>query len=680
MVTPLPHRSQWQRWSPWRSALLFGLAAIGAAFLADRWHAGLRREVAERNVVERMNAHAEALRAASDRRIALLAGLRSFAASRRTRAQLDEEFPLFAQGMLTGVDGVRALQFIEAGRIVSTYPLSGNEAALGYDLLNDPRADVAADVQRALATGRVTVTGPIPLVQGGNGLLVRQRLVPRPGFPDLAAIILDVPTLVREGGIPSLTGLRLEVHDRKRVWFAGDPVGSTVEPVRVAVTLEDGDWTLLGSPVDGWASLTAASARDFRIAAALLVIAVALIGFLIGSRERQLALQVRDAGSQLDFALRAGRMGSWAWDVRTNAVQWSQSAARLLGFDASREADPIGKFFAAVHPDDRETVRATVASTSRGEQQHYNIEYRLRQPDGSYRWVSAIGELERDDDGTPAILSGVISDATERRELEERVRHAERMEAIGQLAGGVAHDFNNLLTAIRGFTDLAYTRAKDLGDSPAAREVREDLAEALATVDRGVAITSQLLTFSRRMPVEPKPMDLRVAIRDIVPMLGRLLTNRIRLETELGDQLPLTLMDHGQFTQVVMNLLVNARDAMPDGGRIVIRAYGVPARDPRVPRGGPTGATVCVEVEDHGKGITPEVRARLFEPYFTTKTEGKGTGLGLPVVLSAVERAGGIIDVLSTPGMGATFRIFLPALPDRPAPTSDHGSPSNPPS
>jgi PAS domain S-box-containing protein len=661
------HRSQWRRWSPWRSALLFALIGTGLAVLADRWHAGVRREAAGRNVADRMSAHAEALRAAADRRIALLAGLRSFAASRRTRSQLDEEFPLFAAGTIIGVDGVRALQFIERGRIVSTYPLTGNEAALGYDLLNDPRAEISGDVQRALVSGKVTVTGPVTLVQGGTGLLVRQRLAPRTGFPDLAAIVLDVPTLVREAGIPSLTGLRLEVLDRTGTWFAGDTRGSTVEPERVAVAVDDGDWTLLGSPTDGWSSLMAPAARDFRVAAFLLILAVGFIGFLVGSRERELALQVREAGSQLEFALRAGRMGSWAWDVRTNAVQWSASATRLLGFDASSEADPIGRFFDAVHPDDRDNVKRVVRSTANGEHQNYNIEYRLRRAEGGYRWVSAIGELERDEADAPAILAGVVSDATERRELEERVRHAERMEAIGQLAGGVAHDFNNLLTAIRGFSQLALGRATELGDTSAAREVREDLGETLATVDRGVAITSQLLAFSRRIPVEPKPMDLAAAIREVAPMLGRLLTTRIRLETELGERLPLALMDHGQFTQVVMNLLVNARDAMPDGGRIVIRAYAVPPADPRVPRDGPDGATVCVEVEDHGRGISPDIKARLFEPYFTTKEQGSGTGLGLPVVLAAVERAGGVLDVLSTPGMGSTFRIFLPALPDRPA-------------
>jgi PAS domain S-box-containing protein len=659
------HRSQWRRWSPWRSALLFAVVGSAVAVLADRWHAGVRREAAGRNVAERMGAHAEALRAAADRRMALLAGLRSFAASRRTRTQLDEEFPLFAAGTITGVDGVRALQFIEKGRIVATYPLTGNEAALGYDLLNDPRAEISGDVQRALVTGRVTVTGPVTLLQGGTGLLVRQRLSPRTGFPDLAAIVLDVPTLVREAGIPSLSGLRLEVHDRNGTWFAGDLRGSTAEPERVAVAVADGDWTLLGSPTDGWSSLMASSARDFRVAAALLILAVGFIGFLVGSRERELALQVRDAGSQLEFALRAGRMGSWAWDVRTNSVQWSASAARLVGFDASRVADPIGRLLDAVHPDDRDTVKRVVRSIARGEHQQYYLEYRLRRAEGGYRWISAIGELERDHDGAPAILAGVVSDATERRELEERVRHAERMEAIGQLAGGVAHDFNNLLTAMRGFSQLALARAKELGDSPAAVGVREDLGEALATVDRGVAITSQLLAFSRRIPVEPKAMDLAAAIREVAPMLGRLLTTRIRLETELADDLPLVLMDHGQFTQVVMNLLVNARDAMPDGGRIVVRAYAVPPADPRVPRDGVEGATVCVEVEDHGRGMAPEVKARLFEPYFTTKEQGKGTGLGLPVVLAAVERAGGAVDVLSTPGMGATFRIFLPALPDR---------------
>ncbi len=657
-----------RRGEPWGRGILFFTIAAIVAVLADRWHAGIRQARAEQAVREQMQAHAEAIHGAIERRIRLLAGLRTFAQSRRSRAQLDEEFALFAEGTLIGVEGVRALQFVEGGRIVATWPLQGNEAALGYDLLSDPRPALGGDVRRALATGQLTVTGPVALVQGGTGLLIRQRIATRSGFPDLAAIVLDVPALVREAGIPSAgSGLRLEVLDRERRWFAGDPAGSAADPESLLITIEDGDWTLLGAPAAGWGALTAEPALAFRIAAGTTVLALGLLGFLIGTRERELAEAAAVAGSTRDLALRVGRMGTWAWDVRTNTVNWSEAAMRVLGFGAGDDPDPIARFFDRVHPEDRDAVRRVIASTAKGERDEYTIEYRIRHGEDSYRWVMALGQLERDANGAPLRLEGVLWDGTERRMLEDRVRQVDRLEALGQLASGVAHDFNNLLAAISGFAELARDRAGAFGDVPAAQEIRQDLDELLAVTDRGSAITKQLLAFSRRAPVKPRPMDLSEAVREVAPMLGRLLTSRVDLRTDLSDRLPKVMMDPGQFTQVLMNLLVNARDAMPDGGRVDVTTKALPAGDREVPPSLADTPCVLLEVADTGTGMSEAVRRRIFEPFFTTKEQGKGTGLGLPVVLAAIETAGGVLTVESEPGRGSVFRAYLPAAASRPS-------------
>ena len=313
-----------------------------------------------------------------------------------------------------------------------------------------------------------------------------------------------------------------------------------------------------------------------------------------------------------------------------------------------------------MHPEDREPFETLVGATVRGERESYLLEYRLRAADESYRWVLTIGNLERDAVGRPWRIFGIVSDSTERRELEERLRHSQRLESVGQLAGGVAHDFNNLLTAASGFAEIARERAADVRDDEAAADIAADLDQIVQITARGASLTSQLLAFSRRSTSVASRVDVSAVIRELEPMLGRLLGGSVKLRTELGEGLPPVWMDPGQLTQVVMNLAVNARDAMPQGGYIELRACKVQAAGPRRPPDAPPGEWVCIEVEDQGQGMSQEVRARIFEPYFTTKEIGRGTGLGLAVVYGAVENAAGRVTVQSAANEGTTFRVYLP--------------------
>jgi two-component system, cell cycle sensor histidine kinase and response regulator CckA len=344
---------------------------------------------------------------------------------------------------------------------------------------------------------------------------------------------------------------------------------------------------------------------------------------------------------------------------------WSEAAAAMFGYLPSELDGGVSQFFARVHPDDQAAVRRTIDEMMRGTRGEYVAEYRVLRADGAIRWVLGIGELKRDASGQPERMLGVVSDASERRAIEERLRHSQRLEAVGTLAGGVAHDFNNLLTAIIGFTELAIDRTTDLGEDPRAEGIRSDLSQVMMTAERAAALTSQLLAFSRRKTTEPTQVEISAALRDIEPMLRRLLgTDRI-LVSELREGLPPVLCDSGQLTQVMLNLVVNARDAMPGGGTVTVRtrfASGSgPSREPDLP----PGAWICIEVEDTGVGMSPEVQARIFEPYFTTKKLGRGTGLGLAVVYGAVENAGGVVVVKSAPGAGTTFRVYLPSGADR---------------
>jgi nitrogen-specific signal transduction histidine kinase len=251
----------------------------------------------------------------------------------------------------------------------------------------------------------------------------------------------------------------------------------------------------------------------------------------------------------------------------------------------------------------------------------------------------------------------MIENITERMELEERLRQSQKLEAVGRLAGGVAHDFNNLLKTINGVADLMMTEV------PTA-ELRADLEEIRKAGARASSLTSQLLAFSRRQVLQPRVIDLNASIREMGTMLRRLIGENIDLALELQPDVHAVRADPGQIAQVLMNLAVNARDAMPVGGGLRISTSDVNVDMAQAARFGTsaTGPHVLIEVSDTGHGMSEETRRNAFEPFFTTKEVGKGTGLGLATVYGIVKQSGGGIFIDSAPGRGATFRILLPAV------------------
>ena len=254
----------------------------------------------------------------------------------------------------------------------------------------------------------------------------------------------------------------------------------------------------------------------------------------------------------------------------------------------------------------------------------------------------------------------MVHDITARRALEEQLRQAQKMEAVGRLAGGVAHDFNNLLTVINGYTE-------GLLASAAAGPIHDDLAVIRDAGDRAAALTAQLLAFSRRSIIAPRPVNLTALVGRLARMFARILGEHITLVTELAPDLASVMADPGQLEQVLLNLVVNARDAMPAGGTLTISTGNGAASD--------GGGQVCLAVTDTGEGMTDEVRGRMFEPFFTTKPQGKGSGLGLATVYGIVERAGGTIAVVSEVGRGSRFAVTLPAVDAVEAPPVSDGAP-----
>ena len=341
-------------------------------------------------------------------------------------------------------------------------------------------------------------------------------------------------------------------------------------------------------------------------------------------------------------------------ELRIEPVYRSPRAVAMFGYPLDHWLSGGDPWTMATHPDDRAAVELALAR-SVADDVPFVHDYRVQTADGRWLWVRDEALTFRSADGT-RLLQGLVNDVTERRELEDRLRQSGKMEAIGQLAGGIAHDFNNLLTAITGYSEMAHQSLPE--SSPA----RADLDQVIGAARRATQLVRQLLTFARREVVRPVAVEVDGAIQTLLPMLRRLLGEQVRLQTFLGAGDGRIRVDSSQLEQIVINLAINARDAMPAGGDLTIAS-------------GRAADSIWLEVADTGVGIAPEAREHIFTPFFTTRPVGEGTGLGLATVYGIVTAAGGSIEVESEPGRGARFRVSFPLTIDEapvtPPPTPD---------
>ncbi len=365
------------------------------------------------------------------------------------------------------------------------------------------------------------------------------------------------------------------------------------------------------------------------------------------------ALRKSEAG--LERAQRIAELGNWEASTESFAAgstephRWSDELYRIWGVSRESFTPTWVTIPATIHPEDRDAVRAaTDASLDTGKP--FRVDHRIFRPDGTQRWVREHGELEVDDSGNRRMI-GTAQDVTEYRRLQDQFLQAQRLESIGRLAGGVAHDFNNLLTVILCCGELV------LEELPADGFLATSVGEIQKAAKRAAALTEQLLAFGRRQVVQPKALDLNLVIQDVQTMIGRLIGEDIDLMVRL-EASGKVLADPNQINQVLMNLAVNARDAMPHGGKLIVETHDFMAGDNRPELAG--GSYVELAVGDTGSGMDEYTRSHLFEPFFTTKEKAKGTGLGLSTVYGIVKQAGGHIWVRSEPGAGTTFHICLP--------------------
>jgi PAS domain S-box-containing protein len=345
---------------------------------------------------------------------------------------------------------------------------------------------------------------------------------------------------------------------------------------------------------------------------------------------------------------------------------WGRSRASLYASSSD--------WLVAVHPDDRERVWTSLPRQELGPWEEM---FRIVRPDGSLRWIRSRAYPVRDASGRVYRIAGVSRDITEQRRLEAQFLQAQKMEAVGRLAGGVAHDFNNLLSVILGYTSFV------LEQLPSDASCRDSLQEVWRAGERATDLTRQLLAFSRHQVLEPRVLKLSQVVGQMEGMLRRILGEDIELSLLMSLTPGKVYADPSQVEQIVMNLAVNARDAMPHGGKLSIEVANVElAEDEMRERGGASGAHVLLAVSDTGSGMDAATRARIFEPFFTTKEKGKGTGLGLSTVYGIVKQSNGHIAVSGEPGHGTRFEVYLPRTdraleseaPPPPAPLTLHGS------
>jgi PAS domain S-box-containing protein len=375
--------------------------------------------------------------------------------------------------------------------------------------------------------------------------------------------------------------------------------------------------------------------------------------------ERRAAEQsLRRNEESTHFALETAGIGIWEADLVTDVSRWSEIQERLHGLPPGGFQGTSAAFLKTIHPADRKSIAEALSEAHKSKTDVNGI-YRTVWPDGSVHWIHGHGRFSYDDRGVPTRGTGVTIDITERRLLEEQYLQSQKMEAVGQLAGGVAHDFNNLLTVILGYVEL-------MAPSFAVGDKRQnDIDQIRKAATRATYLTRQLLAFSRRQILQPTILDVNALVTDLASLLRRLIGEDVELNLSLAAGTGRIKADSGQIEQVVMNLAINACDAMPGGGRLTIETANVDANEEFFRRHAVRNETgdrhfVQLVVSDTGTGMDAETQRRIFEPFFTTKPQGKGTGLGLATVYGIVKQSGGWIWVYSEPGEGATFKVYLP--------------------
>ena len=377
------------------------------------------------------------------------------------------------------------------------------------------------------------------------------------------------------------------------------------------------------------------------------------------------ALRLSD--ERFNLVARATNDVVWDWRMDTDVLWWNDRAGGVFGYEGGDVHPGLERWRSAVHPGDLDRFDTSLGAALATDASTWLCEYRFKRRSGGYAIVLDKGYIARDETGTAVRMVGSLSDITETRRLELGMQEAAKTEALGRLTGGIAHDFNNLLTVILGTSDLIL---EDLGDQPILQRMVETTINA---AERGVELTRHLLAFARQQPLDPRPVDVNAALRSAMPLFRQVVTAGNSLHFEPAEDLHYAMIDPGQLVTAVLNLVINSRDALADGGWIKIETANIDSgtEDPgdgAVPESeAMSGDYVMVSVSDTGHGMTKEVMSQAFEPFFTTKGPSMGSGLGLSMVYGLMKQSQGHARILSRPTKGTTVRLYIPRTPLAPA-------------
>ncbi len=374
-------------------------------------------------------------------------------------------------------------------------------------------------------------------------------------------------------------------------------------------------------------------------------------------KQQKVEAELRMNRERLELVLDATEEAYWDWNLESGEVERSPRYDSMLGYGPYEVPRGYKEWLSLIHPEDAARASRHFSDFLTSGKDVYSNEYRMRCKSGEYIWVSARSKVvRRNAAGSAARMVGTLTDITARKKLEEQFRQAQKLESVGRLAGGVAHDFNNLLTVINGYSSLLISRLPD-GDASL-----KQLKEIRKAGERAAELTKQLLTFSRKNVSEPRLINLNSTIAECETMLRRLAPDNIEFSTFLEAPQDEVVIDPSQVQQVLMNLVVNACDAMPSGGKLTVHTINAEVSPADVLENSEmtSGLWLLLEVTDTGLGMDDETLRHMFEPFFTTKEVGKGTGLGLSTVYGIVRQCGGFTRVKSSVEAGTTFRIYFP--------------------
>jgi PAS domain S-box-containing protein len=615
---------------------------------------------------------------AVSRRSALFEGLCAFVESTPTEEHLKAEANILMRGLYSHSEGIRVMALAPGGIQKFVYPLKGNEKVVGHDILHDKRPHVQKAIKRALKTKKIIINGPYTLRQGGLALVLRKAIFADNQFWGLAAMVIDIPPILQESGfMVKKNSIQLALKNNNENVFWGDKDIFKKNPLIQKISLLDGYWELAGIPVGGLHSFIDQRSSLFKIGSLFITVLLSIIFFLIYYRQKDLDLKIqiktKELSDQIDVALNSEKKLRESeerfrsmMEQMTDPVYicspdykidyMNPAMKKLLGRDAIGES-----CYKALYNKENEChwcvfdrIKTGISIETTNKSPLFNKTFRitnmpLKNKNGDISKMTIFRDI-----------TDYLKAVNEKEKSELQLLKASKMESIGNLAGGIAHDFNNILSSIIGFSDLA------LNNVEKGSELEDDILEIHRAGKRAAGLVKQILIFARKSDVKLHPIKIRPIADEALKLLKSTIPSNIEIMATVDSDF--TVLANGtQIHQIFMNLCTNGSQAMEkDGGKLFVSVTDQNFSRDQIPFNislSP-GKYVNIKISDTGMGIPKTVIDSIFEPYFTTKEMGKGTGLGLATVHGIVEKISGKIIVESSLGEGTKFEIYIPATQD----------------